>query len=145
PQARGNRLGKSAEINDVADGVAGITPQVLAVDHDQWRNVLALIEQLSVRIIFYYWHPIFIREQHQFVTAAFTQRGSRGILKVGQQIHEFGIGAQRLFDEVGANSLGIDRYREIFRPVGIECLQGTEIRRRLDEHTIAAVDEQLPN
>src|ERR1022692_676276 len=52
PKSGSERLRECAQVDDVADGIAIVAAQVLAVEYDQGREVLAFIAQLAVRIIF---------------------------------------------------------------------------------------------
>src|SRR5271169_7267703 len=45
-------LRERTQVNDVANGIAVVAPQVLAVEHNQRRQVFAFIAQLPVWVIF---------------------------------------------------------------------------------------------
>src|SRR5208283_3475706 len=51
-QPGSQRLRKCTQVNYIANGVPLVAAQVLAIQHDQWRKMLALIAQLAIRIIF---------------------------------------------------------------------------------------------
>ncbi len=71
------------------------------------------------------------------------QRGSGRVLKVGQHVHELGAGTQRLFQQVGAEAVFVDRDGYIFRAINVERLQRAEISRRFHQHAIPGIDKQL--
>src|ERR1017187_1156508 len=137
------RLRECAQINDVADGIAVVAAQVLAVEHDQRWEALAFIAQLAVRVIFDNRNAILVRQQHQFAAPPLRQGGSGRVLKVGQHVHELGAETQRLFEQVGAETVFVDRDGNIFRAVHVESLQRAEISRRFHQHAISGIDKQL--
>jgi len=51
-KAGSQRLRECAQVNDVADGIPLVAAQVLAINHDQGREMFAFIAELAVRIIF---------------------------------------------------------------------------------------------
>ena len=84
------RLREGAQVNDIANGIALVAAEVLAVEHDQRWQVLAFIAQLAVRVVFDNRNAIPVRQQHQFVATSLGQCSSGGVLKVWQHVHELG-------------------------------------------------------
>src|SRR5450759_836455 len=137
------RLRECTQVNDVANGIAVVAAQVLAVEHDQRWEVLAFIAQLAVRVVFDNRNAILVRQQHQFVATRLRQGGSGGVLEVWQYVHELGARTQRLLQQVGAKAVLVDRNGHIFRAIHVESLQRAEIRRRFHQHAISPIDKQL--
>ena len=140
---RSERLGKSAEVNDIAGGIGAVAGQALAVEREQGSEVVALIAQFAVGIILDNRNAVPLGEGNEFDAAVFGQGGSGGILKVGKHVHEFGIGTQRFLQQLGAQAVVIDRNRHEVRGKYSESLQSAQISWRLDEHAISRIDQQF--
>src|ERR1039458_9442057 len=145
PQSKSGsqRLRECAQVNDIAYRIAIVAAQVLAVEHDQRREVLAFIAQLAVRVIFDNRNAILVRQQHQFVATPLRQGGSGRALEVWQHVHELGARTQRLLQQAGAEAVLVDWTGHIFRAINVERLQRAQISRRFHQHTISTVDKQL--
>src|SRR5450631_1779770 len=122
-KAGSQRLRECAQVNDVANGIAVVAAQVLAVEHNERRKVLAFIAQLAVRVVFDNRNAVAVRQEHQFVAAAFRQGGSGRVLEVGQDVHELGAGTERHLQQVGAEAVVVYGNGLILGTINVECLQ----------------------
>src|SRR5215469_4260583 len=74
-------LGEGTEVNHIADGEGIVTADILPVEDDQRRNVLALVTQLAVGIVFYNRDAVLVGEQDQLMPPAFGESDACWILE----------------------------------------------------------------
>ncbi len=142
-QSRRQGFRKRAQVNHVADVVSVVAAQVLPIEHDQRRKVLALIAELAIRIVLDDWDSIAVGQQNQFVAAAFSERRPARVLEVRQHVHELWPQSQRRFQLLGAKAVIVTRHAHVLRAIHIEGLQSSKIGGRFDQHAVTGVDQQL--
>jgi len=67
-----------------------VAAQVLAINHDQGREMFAFIAELAVRIIFDNWNAVAVGQQDEFVATAFGQCVPAGFWKLGSTYMNLG-------------------------------------------------------
>jgi hypothetical protein len=105
--------------------------------------VVALIAQLAIRIVFDDRNAVAVGEQNQFVATPLGQSRAARVLEVGQHVHELRPRPQWFLQHIGAQAVVVTGNTDVFRAIHVEGLERAQIRRRLDQHAIARVDEQL--
>jgi len=141
-QARCERLGERAEVEDVVAVATGVRP----VGADRRHRWCVEAEQ-AVRVVLEDHQPRRLADRQHLLTARLGQRDARGVVEVGHGVEELGplAGGLHVGDRLGKRlrhqAVGVHRDVHDLGLVGREGPQRTDVGGGLGDHDVPRVDE----
>src|SRR6185503_14704712 len=89
PQTGGEYFGEGAQVNHITAVMHSVGTAIFTVQCNDGRDMLTVIAQLTVGIIFDDRHPVFIRQFNEFLAPFEAEGRTAWVLKVWEDVNEF--------------------------------------------------------